>query len=355
MSPAHAFDLDSSLALTSSGSVSLRAEEVRDEITDAGWERSLIDQRLAGQYQVVREIGRGGMGVVFLARDIALHRLVALKVLRREFAESEEHRERFRREARTTARLSHPGIVPVHTFGEDGALVYIVMKFVNGESLAERLRRVGTLPTGEARAVLVALARALESAHAEGVVHRDLKAENILLERGTGRAMLTDFGVALVRSLDPVRAESARAFGTPHYMSPEQAAGELDLDGRSDLYALGVLAHVMLAGHPPFDAPTFEALAAKHVTEPAPELRTVAPDVVPALGEVVDRCLVKDREQRWRSARELAEALERARPRRRWRLRTPQPTPSLGWPRIAADLALFVGALSAVLRGGKLW
>ena len=319
------------------------------------WERGLIDARLAGQYQVVREIGRGGMGVVFLARDVALHRLVAIKVLRREFAENEEHRERFRREARTTARLSHPSIVPVYTFGEDGALVYIVMKYVHGESLAERLRRAGPLTVADARAVLVSLTRALESAHAQGVVHRDLKAENILIERGSGHAMVTDFGVALVRSLDPSRAESARAFGTPHYMSPEQAAGVHDLDGRSDLYALGVLAHVMIAGRPPFDAPTFEALAAKHVAVAAPSLREVAPAVPATLSAIVDRCLEKMREARWPSAAELADALERA-PlgRRRW-FRKPEIAPTIGWPRVAAELALFVAALRAVLMGGKLW
>src|SRR4051812_39766417 len=153
--------------------------------------------------QIVREIGRGGMGIVFLARDIALHRLVAIKVLRYEFASSEEHRERFRREARMTARLSHPNIVPVHTFGEVDDLVYLVMKYVHGHSLAERLRRVKKLPAAEVKRILRDLALALDSAHGDGVVHRDLKAENILLEGGAGHALLTDFGVALQRSLDP--------------------------------------------------------------------------------------------------------------------------------------------------------
>src|SRR5471032_929048 len=197
------------------------------------WEHEQIVNHLGAQFQAVREIGRGGMGVVFLARDIALHRLVAIKVLRHEFVSSEEHRERFRREARMTARLSHSNIVPVHTFGEIAddvsaePLVYIVMKYVHGESLAERMRRERKIPAAEVQRILRDLALALESAHRDGVVHRDLKAENILLERGSGRAMLTDFGVALLRSLDPVRADSLRAFGTPHYMSPEQAAGEL--------------------------------------------------------------------------------------------------------------------------------
>src|SRR3954470_8257146 len=155
------------------------------------WERERIARQLSGQFQIVREIGRGGMGVVFLARDVALHRLVAIKVLRQELSSSEEHRERFRREARLTARLSHPNIVPVHTFGEQDDLVYIVMKYVHGESLAERMRREGTVDVDETRRILAELALALDSAHRAGVVHRDLKPENILIEHETLRPMLT--------------------------------------------------------------------------------------------------------------------------------------------------------------------
>src|ERR1051325_236444 len=197
-----------------------------------------------------------------------------------------------------TARLSHPNIVPVHTFGEVDELVYIVMKYVHGESLAERMRRDRALPAEETQRILRDLALALDYAQGEGVVHRDLKAENILLERGTGRAMLTDFGVALLRSLDPVRADSSRAFGTPHYMSPEQAAGELDIDGRSDLYSLGVLGYYMLSGELPFDAQSFETLAAKHIAEAHRPLREVAPNAPEALCEIIDRCLAKQREDR---------------------------------------------------------
>src|SRR5882672_11592837 len=169
-------------------------------MVSAAWEHEQIVNHLSAQYQVVREIGRGGMGVVFLARDIALHRLVAIKVLRYEFTSSEEHRERFRREARMTARLSHPNIVPLHSFGEiaadesdadSSALVYIVMKYVHGESLAERMRREKKLPAPEVQRILRDMALALDSAHQDGVVHRDLKAENILLERGCAHAMLT--------------------------------------------------------------------------------------------------------------------------------------------------------------------
>jgi serine/threonine-protein kinase len=318
------------------------------------WEREQIATHIGTQYQVVREIGRGGMGIVYLARDIALHRLVAIKVLREEFATSDEHRERFRREARMTARLSHANIVPVHTFGEAGHFVYIVMKYVHGESLAERLRSEKRLDTEEARRILHDLALALDYAHREGVVHRDLKAENIILDRSTGRPMLTDFGVALQRSLDPVRAEASRAFGTPHYMSPEQAAGELDIDGRSDLYSLGVLGYYMLTGELPFDAPSFEALAAKHVAEPHRPLAEVLPSTLrehPLLIAALERCLEKDRDTRWRHGRDLATAI--AEPvRRRWLRRAGGKSAaaigaSVMGAKVIAELAMFAGALRA--------
>jgi len=319
------------------------------------WEREQIIQHLGAQFQIVRELGRGGMGIVFLARDIALHRLVAIKVLRYEFVSSEEHRERFRREARMTARLSHASIVPVHGFGEIGGdaddpsampLVYIVMKYVHGESLAERMRRDRTIPASEVQRILRDLALALDSAHRDGVVHRDLKAENILLERGSGRAMLTDFGVALSRSLDPVRADVARAFGTPHYMSPEQAAGELDLDGRSDIYSLGVLGYYMLSGDLPFHGSTFEALAARHIADAHAPLVADAPA---ALIDIIDRCLQKGRDLRWHSGRELADSLGAITTRRRWFGAKLAPT-TLFRTKIVAELALFAAAMRAVFK-----
>jgi serine/threonine-protein kinase len=321
------------------------------------WEREQIAKHIGAQYQVVRELGRGGMGIVFLARDIPLHRLVAIKVLRQEFASSDEHRERFRREARMTARLSHANIVPVHTFGEVDQFVYIVMKYVHGESLGERLRTQHALSTEDARRILHELALALDYAHREGVVHRDLKAENILLDRSTGRPMLTDFGVALQRSLDPVRAEASRAFGTPHYMSPEQAAGELDIDGRSDLYSLGVLGYYMLTGELPFDAPTFEALAAKHIAEshkPLAELAPVALREHPLLVAALERCLEKDRDTRWRQGRDLATAV--AQPvRKRWLQRARGSKKALLnagvlGAKVVAELAMFAAAMRAAFR-----
>lgn len=325
----------------------------------AEWEREQIVKHLSTQYQVVREIGRGGMGVVFLARDIALHRLVAIKVLRHEFTSSDEHRERFRREARLTARLSHPNIVPVHTFGEIGGhecdadsapLVYIVMKYVDGVSLAERMRRERRLPVAEVQRVLRDLALALESAHRDGVVHRDLKAENILIERGSGRAMLTDFGVALLRSLDPVHTDASRAFGTPHYMSPEQAAGELDIDGRSDLYSLGVLGYYMLSGVLPFHGTTFEALAAQHIAGEHVPIATLVPKLPAGLNAAIDRCLVKQRDERWRNGRELADAIAATSTKRRWFKGASRAPKSVFRARATTELALLAAAMKAVFK-----
>src|SRR3712207_2034157 len=272
-------------------------------------ERQMLHAQLGEEYQVVRELGRGGMGVIFLARDVKLHRLVAIKVLRHEFAHSPEHRERFRREARVAARLTHPNVVAVHTYGETPDLVYLVMRYVRGESLGARLRREGRIAPESARTLLAELALVLEYAHREGIVHRDLKPENILLERGSDRPMLTDFGVALIRSADPSPDDVRRAFGTPQYMSPEQAAGEVDLDGRSDIYSLGVLAYAMLTGDVPFDGPSFGVIAAQHIAEPHQPVADVAPHVPKPLAEVVEWCLEKERGARWQSARELHDAL----------------------------------------------
>jgi eukaryotic-like serine/threonine-protein kinase len=271
-------------------------------------ERTMLDEHARG-YQVVREIGRGGMGVVFLARDVMLHRLVAIKVLRYDLAGLEEQRERFRREARVTARLSDDGIVAVHGFGETGDLVYIVMEYVRGAALGSLLSALGKIEPDAVRGILASLARTLDHAHARGIVHRDLKPENILLEQESGRPLLTDFGVALSRSIDPLPSEAARAFGTPHFMSPEQAAGELDLDGRSDLYSLGVLGYLMLTGEVPFDGANFAAIASKHIAEAHVPIHARAPKAPKDLVVAIEKCLAKDRDSRWRRAGDFADAL----------------------------------------------
>jgi serine/threonine-protein kinase len=313
-------------------------------------ERSMLQGQLGEEYQVVRELGRGGMGVIFLARDIALHRLVAVKVLRHEYAHSAEHRERFRREARVAARLTHPNVVAVHTYGESPDLVYLIMRYVHGESLGLRLRREGKLSPDTARRMLADLALVLEHAHREGIVHRDLKPENILLEHGTDRPLLTDFGVALIRSADPSPDEVRRAFGTPQYMSPEQAAGEVDLDGRSDIYSLGVLAYAMLTGDVPFDGPSFGAIAAQHIAAPHEPLAEVAPHVPRPLAEVIEWCLEKERNARWQNARELYDALQACeRGARGWFRRGAITFRGLGRPRTAAALTIVGAALKQLV------
>ncbi len=298
--------------MPSSSAISLISgqHEIPPELA-AGIERERVARELGSQYQVVRELGRGGMGVVFLARDLALHRLIAIKVLRHELMRVPEHRERFLREARTTARLDHPSIVSIFAFGETRSLLYFVMPYIHGESLSARIQRDGRLGWEDTASVIASLALALDHAHREGVVHRDLKAENILVGGGgeSEMAVLTDFGVSTLRSLDPSPADAKRAFGTPQYMSPEQAAGELDVDGRSDLYALGVLAYLMLTGEMPFDGQSFTAIAAKHLTQTPVAIDALAPETPEWLVEVISRCLAKDRMARWRRGRDLHAAI----------------------------------------------
>jgi serine/threonine-protein kinase len=284
--------------------------------------------QLGERYQPVRELGRGGMGVVLLARDRVLHRTVALKLLHPTLALSPKARERFRREARIQAQLAHPGIVAVHGFGEerlpDGRhLAHLVMTHVAGESLAERMTREGRLPAAEVRTVLLALLEALEHAHGEGIVHRDLKPENVLLTRtadGATRVVLTDFGVAARPSHDDPR-HGAADVGTPLWMAPEQFAGDHAVDGRTDLHALGAMAYAMLAGRPPFTGASARALAVARMTEAPAPLAPLAPDAPESLVAAVERCLAADREDRWPSARVLRDALlcvELPAWRRRW-------------------------------------
>ena len=273
-----------------------------------------VRRRLGAWFAVERELGRGGMGVVYLARDLVLDRLVALKVLPPDAAGDAAARARFLREARTAGSLAHPHIVPVHRADEVEGLAYFVMGFVDGESLADRLRERGPLPPADAVRVLREVAWALAYAHARGVVHRDVKPENILLERGTGRALVTDFGIARRADLTGDADGLTRAgvvLGTLHYMSPEQVAGGA-LDGRSDVYALGVVAYQALAGRLPFAELSGAAVLVAHATRPAPPLASVAPAVPAALAAVVDRCLAKDPVDRWATGEALAEALETA-------------------------------------------
>src|SRR5436309_5790978 len=273
-----------------------------------------LRKALGSSYTIEGEIGRGGMGVVFNARDERLKREVAVKVLPPELAFREEIRIRFLREAETAARLSHPHIVPIHSVGEspDG-LVYFVMAYVDGESLAARLRRRGRLPAEETRRIMQETADAMGAAHALGIIHRDVKPDNILLEGSRGRVVVTDFGIAkaLSSTTGPATLTATGvAIGTPQYMSPEQAAGDREIDGRSDIYSLGVVAYQMLTGELPFQAPTVPGLLMKHITERAPLVTALCPECPEDLAACVARCLEKDPDDRWPTADALRRALE---------------------------------------------
>ena len=271
-----------------------------------------LAEALGDAYTIEGEVGRGGMGVVYRARDERLQRRVAIKVLPPELAFQQEIRERFTREAQTAARLSHPHIVPIHTVGEGRGLVYFVMGYVDGESVGGRLKRRGRLPVEEARRIMKETADALSAAHAVSIIHRDIKPDNILLEGTRGRVMVTDFGIAkaLSGSSGATLTGVGVAIGTPQFMSPEQAAGEREIDGRSDLYSLGIVTYQMLTGELPFSAPTVAGILMKQITEPARDLRTLRSDAPEDIALAVARCLEKDPENRWPTADSLRRALE---------------------------------------------
>ncbi|MGH7676653.1 MAG: serine/threonine-protein kinase, partial [Gemmatimonadales bacterium] len=243
---------------------------------------------------------------MYLAHEVRLDRLVAIKLLPPELAAHAPLRERFLREARTAASLSHPHIVPIHAVDEIDQFVFFAMAYVDGESLSERIRQRGPLRPDDAARVLREIAWALGYAHERGVVHRDVKPENILLERGTGRALVADFGIARLVHTSGGSGVS-EVMGTPEFMSPEQASGRA-ADARSDLYSLGVVGYYMLAGRLPFEASGAAALA-QHITQAAPSLADVAPGVPRKLGHVIGRCLAKDPAERFAGGDALADAV----------------------------------------------
>ncbi|MDZ4673583.1 MAG: serine/threonine-protein kinase [Gemmatimonadota bacterium] len=264
---------------------------------------------LAGQFEVTRELGRGGMGAVMLARDVELDRLVAIKVLPPELAAHTELRERFLRETRTAASFSHPNIVSIYDVEQVDGLFCLIMQYVEGETLTQRVRRAGPLSAPEAVRLFEETGWALAYAHGRGVVHRDIKPDNILIDRATGRALVTDFGVARTETAPDGLTRIGEVVGTPQFMSPEQAAGEA-LDGRSDLYALGVVGFFALTGRLPFEAPTTQALLAMHLTRPPPPVGSLRTDIPHDLCAVVDRCLAKAPEARFAGGEALVTAVE---------------------------------------------
>ena len=268
--------------------------------------QATVEKAIGNQYEVLHLIGRGGMGAVYLARERFLERLVAVKVLPQDAAGDRGGRERFLREAQTAARLSHPSIVPLFTFTEaEGTLLY-VMGYVAGESLEARLVREGRLPAEQAARILSEIADALDYAHSMGVVHRDVKPDNILIDQQTGRAFLTDFGIAK-QTANASLTKTGMVVGTPHYMSPEQGVGDRDVDGRSDLYSLGVIGYRMLSGRLPFDAQGVQELLMQHMSRAPAPLTLDAPNS--NLASAVMRCLQKDPADRWATGATLVDAL----------------------------------------------
>ncbi|NLT05285.1 MAG: serine/threonine protein kinase [Solirubrobacterales bacterium] len=247
------------------------------------------------------------MSTVYRAYDVNLERWVAIKLMHRDISSDPDQLERFRREARSVARLNHPHVVTVIDFGEDDGRPYIVLELIEGETLKQRIRRLGRLPVGEAVAYAIEVGRALEAAHACRLVHRDVKPQNVLLD-AEGRAKVTDFGIA--RSLEVHGlTQTGRVLGTTDYVSPEQALGH-EVTEQSDVYSLGIVLYEMLVGEPPFRAESQVAVAMKHVQEPMPDVLIARPDVSSALAAVVDHATAKELDNRYASAAEMVHDLE---------------------------------------------
>lgn len=267
-----------------------------------------LQRALAGRYSLVREIGRGGMGVVFLAREVSLDRLVAIKLLPPVLARLATERERFLREAQTAARLAHPHIVPIHAVEADQDLVWFAMEYVAGESLGERIRRDGPLDASSALRLAQEAGWALAHAHARGVIHRDVKPDNILIEEGTDRALMTDFGIAHHQE----RSDSAAGHGTLHYMSPEQAIGA-DIDPRADIYSLGVTLFHAVTGRRPFEGLGSGMLLTAQAQQDPPRVTTLAPHLPTSFAAAIDRAILRNPDARWQTMDDLTGALSAAR------------------------------------------
>jgi serine/threonine-protein kinase len=268
---------------------------------------TLVGTSLSGRYRLDAPIGAGGMSTVYRAFDTVLERPVAVKLMHRDIARNPDQLERFRREARAVAQLNHPHVVGVIDADEDDGMPYIVLEYVRGETLKERIRRLGRLPPPEAIAYAIEIARALGAAHERGIVHRDVKPQNVLIDE-EGCAKVTDFGIARTLEQEGLTADG-RVLGTTDYVSPEQALGH-PVTGQSDLYSLGVVLFEMLTGDVPFHGTNQVSVAMKHVREELPDVQHRRPEVSSALAAVVDRMTAKDLSRRYATARELIADLE---------------------------------------------
>src|SRR6266849_1528769 len=285
--------------------------------------RDQLEAGLNGSYAVERELGRGGMATVFLARDLKHGRPVALKVLHPELAASLGP-ERFEREIRFAARLQHPHILSVYDSGVAAGQLWFTMPYVEGEALRSRLRREGQLPLEEALRIAREAAQALHYAHRHGVVHRDIKPENLLLTRD-GNTLVADFGIARALGGDEHLTQTGMSIGTPAYMSPEQASGEKTIDARTDIYSLGAVLYEMLAGEPPYTGPTAQAIILKRFTEAVPSVRRGRPSVPEGVDQAIQRALAPVPADRFATAAEFARALTLP-------VITPTATPTLATP-----------------------
>ena len=270
---------------------------------------TLVGMCLNGRYRLDAQIGAGGMSTVYRAFDMTLERQVAVKLMHREIASDSDQLERFRREARSVAQLSHPHIVGVIDAGEEDGRPYIVLEYVEGETLKDRIRRMGRLPIDEAIAYSIEIARALGAAHGQAIVHRDIKPQNVLVDE-EGSAKVTDFGIARSLEEEGLTADG-RVLGTTDYVSPEQALGH-DVDGQSDIYSLGVVLYEMLTGDVPFHGENQVSVAMKHVREDLPDVQVLRPEVSARLAAVLDRMTDKDLATRHPDAETLEVDLEDA-------------------------------------------
>ena len=287
--------------------------------------RERISAAIGAQYQIEDEIGRGGMSVVYRAQDMRLNRPVAVKVLPPDLALDPAVRSRFRREAQTSAQLSHPNIVPIYDVGEADGIVYFVMALVTGGNLGTLLEQRPLRAVDEVRRILAEVADALAYAHLRGVIHRDIKADNILLESEGGRCMVTDFGIARAMEGGARLTQTGIAVGTPTYMSPEQAVGDKHVDGRSDIYSLGVVGYQMLTGRVPFTASNAMALLLKHVSEQPQPILELRPETPRSLADAIERAMAKAADARWATAAAFREALLSGDSATAWRAEAREP------------------------------